>query len=383
MALITENFDDAFRIGVLGPSRVGKSSLIAAILRDSQDVLAGTSVEIQSDEVSTHRRLAQYRKQLDGSLHAGQFSPDAMHPNQESFVFVLRMFAGERQSGLRMALLDYPGGWLDPEQLPELRHEEWTLCRDFISDSTVLVVPIDAAVMMEAAEPRHRAAVPSILTTGEVVEVARSWATKRHERVGREPGVLVLSPLKCESYFSDNGGLRDASAELEAEVRKAYGDLIRTVRKEAPSVTILYAPVDTIGCVELVTADWHRVPESPDAFEFNAKYRVRHPHHQQIKGADAPLTVVCKHMADAKQALEQSNATRAQSSAAAAHEYAVRHEGVLKDLWLRIKRERKRRLMTAHERSHEAELARRRLAAFDRAVDELARRPHGSRVVEL
>jgi GTPase SAR1 family protein len=383
MSLLADRHDGAFMIGVVGPTRVGKTSLISAILRDSQDLLAGTSVEVQPVDTATAGRLSLYRRALNGSLAAGQFVPDAMKTTQEPFVFLLNMFAGDRESGLKMAILDYPGGWLDPTLRPETRESDWQDCREFMSRSTVLIVPIDAAVVMEAAEPRELAAVPAILTTDDVVEVARSWATRRNEVHDHEPGLLVLAPLKCESYFADNGGLRDESEALEHAVRQTYGDLIRTVRKEAPQVRIMYSPVDTIGCVELVSADWHASPDNGHDLEFNAKYRVRHPREQKIKGADAPLIVVCRHVAEVRHKIEEMEARHAVNAAVSARLYAERNEGMFQNMWLRLNGERRRRETSASTRSREAELAQRRVLEFEQVIEELARRPMDARVVEM
>ena len=382
MALLSEDDQDAFRIGVVGPSRVGKTSLIAAILRDSQTLLSGTPVEVQSQNQKTETRLSAYRNRLAGSLKAGQFMPDAMLPTQEPFVFVLNMFAGDRVNGLKMAILDYPGGWLDPQHRPDLRQDDWHECRDFISQSTVLMVPIDAAVVMEAAEPREVAAIPSILTTGDVEQVAVSWAKTREERKDHEPGLLVLAPLKCESYFADNGGLRDDSGALQAAVRETYSDLIASVRREAPSVRILYSPVDTIGCVELVSADWHPMG-SDHNLEFTAKYRVRPPRLLTVMGADAPLILVCRHVADARRRVEAVEAANAANAAEAARTYAERHEGLLRNTWFLLNGERQRRRDTANARSLEATRAKNRLEAFERAIVDLSNKRLNDRVAEF
>jgi hypothetical protein len=382
MQLLRDEYKDAFRIGVVGPSRVGKTSLIAAILRDSQELLSGTPVEVQSEDQETEKRVTSYRNRLDGQLKAGQFMPDAMHSTQEPFVFVLNMFAGDRKSGVKMAILDYPGGWLDPQHRPRLRQDEWHECREFIRLSTVLMVPIDAAVVMEAAEARERAAIPAILTMNEVMEVTRSWAKRRDECKEDEPGLLMLAPLKCESYFADNGGLRDDSGELQAAVRKSYSDVIAAARKEAPSLRILYSPVDTIGCVELVSADWHPRGSDHD-LEFTAKYRVRPPRVLTVKGADAPLILVCQHLAEARRRIEVIEAGNAANAAEAARLYAERHEGLLRNMWFWLNGERRRRADVANARSLEATRAKNRLEAFERATVDLSNKRLDARVAEF
>ena len=65
------NGELVFRIGLVGPSRVGKTSLITALLRDSQRLLQGTPVSMRALGTATEKRIAQHRRELDGSLLAG------------------------------------------------------------------------------------------------------------------------------------------------------------------------------------------------------------------------------------------------------------------------------------------------------------------------
>src|SRR4051812_49891053 len=87
--LLDARHEGAFMIGVVGPSRVGKTSLISAILRDSQDLLAGTAVEVQSADTATGGRLSLYRRALNGSLAARHFVSHAMQATQEPVLFLL------------------------------------------------------------------------------------------------------------------------------------------------------------------------------------------------------------------------------------------------------------------------------------------------------
>jgi hypothetical protein len=63
-------------------------------------------------------------------------------------------------------------------------------------------VPIDAAVLMEAAEKRQRNAVPSILTTDTVADIAAEWAKERKLHEADEPALLLVCPLinQCVVY---------------------------------------------------------------------------------------------------------------------------------------------------------------------------------------
>ena len=48
--------------------------------------------------------------------------------------------------------------------------------------------------------------MPRLLDVLAVEQVARNWAIERNLRPA-EPALLVFCPVKCESYFTDNGRL--------------------------------------------------------------------------------------------------------------------------------------------------------------------------------
>ena len=86
---MNDGHDLVFRIGLVGPSRVGKTSLITALLRDSQKLLQGTPVAMRPVGTATEKRIAQHRRELDGSLLAGEFTPGALRGTEEPFTFSL------------------------------------------------------------------------------------------------------------------------------------------------------------------------------------------------------------------------------------------------------------------------------------------------------
>ena len=152
---VTVDGELVFRIGLVGPSRVGKTSLITALLRDSQRLLQGTPVSLRPLGTATEKRIAQHRRELDGSLLAGEFTPGALRGTEEPFTFQLLLDSGVRGTGIRLELLDYPGGWLDPATRPHDRDGDWQACQRFLQQCSVLLVPVDAAVLMEPTSARN------------------------------------------------------------------------------------------------------------------------------------------------------------------------------------------------------------------------------------
>lgn len=121
--------DIEYKIGIIGPTRVGKTSMITSLLVQGQDLLAGTDVSYEAIN-ETKKRINRYRDELHGSLMAGEFNPGGMSGTQEPFKIQLAMSVGK--SKLTWAILDYPGGWIDEDSRPQDRQNDWKKCQEWI-----------------------------------------------------------------------------------------------------------------------------------------------------------------------------------------------------------------------------------------------------------
>jgi hypothetical protein len=371
-----------YRIGMVGPSRVGKTSLITALLHDGQRLLEGTPISMKAIGTATQKRLSQHRRELDGSLLAGEFDAGALGGSQDQFTFHLLLDTGVPDTGIELQLLDYPGGWLDPHTRPAGVEAQWEECERFLEQCSVLIVPIDAAVLMEATTASHLRAVPTVLGTPQVTDVVRTWLKRRNERPD-EPALLLLCPVKCESYFDDNGGRRDLSATLLQWVRRVYRSMIELVPNEAPDVRnmrAVYAPVDTIGCVEILRADWLPEPDEPGALTFMAHYGVRPPGERSVKGTEDIMIALCRQLVAGRQKVEEREAGLRRQTADAAQTFAERDEGFFRNIWFLVTGERRLRADAARTSREEAIQAADRAQALTGIVESLSRRAHSERV---
>lgn len=277
--------DLVYKIGLLGPTRTGKTSLVASVLADAQRFLAGTPVSFVA-EGPTRQRINANNDDLNGSLQAGTFEPGALAGSQEATEYDLSLEVP--RSRLPVRILDYPGGWLTTSPPEFHRVREW------FAESSVLVVPVDAVVAMECATAKERSAALRRLNVSAVEDAAQEWAKGRVSR--GEPGTLLFVPVKCESYFADNGGSKDRSTDLyRRTVLEIYSGVFERVRAEARNTNSLrayYMPVDTIGCVELVSTDWAPGPDG--ILECHSRYRVTNRGHRRVLGAGNVLVAIAK-----------------------------------------------------------------------------------------
>jgi len=286
-----------YKVALLGPTRSGKTSLISSALAEAQDFLIGTPAKFKATG-STLKRIQENRQELDGALAAGSFNPGALAGSQDLTIYDLSLSVGK--SILPIHILDYPGGWLT-DVTPEFEEVE-----NWIKECNILILPVDAVVAMECRGEKENIAARHRLNTAAIEDAVQNWARERVQR--KSPGIILLVPVKCESYFSDHGGRRDRSAELRQRVlEKTYKGALDRVRGEGQGsqmLSVFYMPVDTMGCVDLVTADWEKAPDNE--LECHARYRVRGKGQRSVLGAGDLLVAIAKMIAQAEKSAERN-----------------------------------------------------------------------------
>lgn len=282
-----------FKIAMVAPSRIGKTSLVTAILKDTKELLSGTPLSITPADAKTRARIRQHANQLSGSLLGREFDAGAMSGTQAAFDFNLLLSSTvQEESSLKLKLLDFPGGWL-----PNLSHgegsEEQRECAAFVRQASVLLLVVDASLVMEASSRSEINAVKTILNIPETEEIVEGWNKARH-KVPNDPALIIICPVKCESYFNDNGGGCNNSEELYQKIWRLYREMIDAVIAEYPGKTdILYMPVDTVGCVEFSHAEWDNL--NTDKPVFKPSFCVRGGATElRVRGANDILLAVSK-----------------------------------------------------------------------------------------
>lgn len=362
------NFSDEleFKIGIVGPSRVGKTTLLTSILENAHELLSGKAVVFDAEDDRTRMIVSDSNDKLDGSLYAGEFDVGALGGTQEAseLNFVLS-HSNFNDVQLKVRFLDFPGGWLD--EVPSGKKEEWEKCQKWIRDSQILLVPVDASVLMEASNANHVKSIPSILSLNNVKEVIRRWAKVRNEKHGYVSGALLLCPLKCETYFDDNGGRKNDSEKLFLCVKKFYGDIISEAKKEYPQLEVIYSPIDSIGCVEILDGKWGKV-EGDGLYQFTPSFRVRNQASKRsVKGADAILINVFKGILATSRKIKQIFEAKANGKLQESIALLEKDEGFVGNFWNWLSGETEKR----KKQSGEDEKAYQEKLNARKAVDEI------------
>lgn len=304
-----------YKISMLGPTRVGKTSLIATISKMvGADLLTGTPISFFSDDLATQKKLAMHAKELRGSINAGSigggtFNPGAVAGTQSPFNFKFSLKSIHEDNMLDFEILDFPGGWIDPVSRPDGSSQQWKDCQQWITDSAVVIIPVEATVIMSAATPKEMEAIEDNIQAEAIEEIIREWAKNRNAKYPGEPSTVIFAPTKCESYFIDNVRVtgKNQSSELYDKVQHYYNNVIKAIQDEFTSssdVSILYTAVDTIGSVDLRRGEWKL--DSEGTLRFMGTYSVI-PNKEGIKpkGADDIFITICKTMVQAYKVSEE------------------------------------------------------------------------------
>lgn len=328
---------------MLGPTRVGKTSLVASILGSTkEEILVGTTLSLKSLDLATEKKLSTHAKELKSSLNAGSFNAGAVAGTQEPSKFRFSLNNGTDESLLNFTLLDFPGGWIDPSNRPEQRQNDWEECKKFIHGSSVLIIPVESPVLMEAIAPNQKGAIEYNIHSEEIKEIVMDWAKFRNNEHANEPSTIIFAPVKCESYLTDNGftSNKDKSEDLKRLVEHYYSEVIQSAEKEFRHnqnsvLNIIYTAVDTIGCVEIINGQWNHDKKS-DFLRFSADYALRKNQKINRKGGEDIFIALFKNLLKAQEIREkvQLDDTSADlSSADTAAQRAKNEENLWDGFW--------------------------------------------------
>lgn len=266
------------KIGMVAPSKAGKTSLLATTFSEMQLKLSGNTKGIQywaSDPRTQNaicRVMAEYRAITSSD---DIFATPQMSGNVETsdyrFSYTIPVSAGAPQR-LNVWFKDFPGGLVG---MAEFEEE----VGPFIRESTALLVPIPADLMMEwmdtngvndPASIRRNIAATCMLRTNDTVAIIKNWVDRRTQ-AGAD-SLLIFVPVRCEAYFNDNGGTADKSARVFEAVKELYIDALGLTPESRKRIQVEIHAVDTYGTVELQSVE---LVETPNGDMLESKFRKR------------------------------------------------------------------------------------------------------------
>ncbi|MGW4890692.1 hypothetical protein ACWEQL_00255 [Kitasatospora sp. NPDC004240] len=347
--------DVRHKIGLVAPSQVGKTTLIASLMRDAREMLNTPEAAFASLRSLDQRQstgLSALVNQIEGSIQQGELRLQATPASIGIKTYELRLTAGAGGPAVVLDIMDYPGGLLTGDTYDQAG---WQRVNEHIAASTLLLVPINAPAVMSAVSSQEKASLATVLALEEIRDLIEVWAKYRMVAADSEPGAVVFCPMRCESYFSDNYGRKDSSDELRARVFNAYGSIFSLVREIAPNVTVGYLPIDTLGCVEIEETRWESNPDT-GMLDCRPTFQARAPYKLAPKAVRSLLVLVARLLMEDIEASAVIDVTEATELYRVKDDEANRRYFILRQLFrdfmgttdaLRTQAEERRREMTA------------------------------------
>ena len=156
-------------------------------------------------------------------------------------------------------------------------------------------MPIDATLLMEAGQ-EHAQTLAAGLALSEVEENVREWGEAPQGRRGR--GTADLGAGQVRGIFQRQRRATEQGGCIFDKVREHYADVVDAYLREGPSrAEVLYAPVDTIGPIELMDVRWEKSEGRND--RMLPVYRVRvdsqgRTARRSVKGAEPVLAYLIR-----------------------------------------------------------------------------------------
>lgn len=227
----TDTTMHTLEITMLGPTGVGKTSLMAAMYDQFAQNIGKTDLQLTPDEESEGRllaRLSELKSLTDSfkttnSVSTGQIEQD--------FTFTLGL-QGERPS-LRLKFWDYPGMFHGQDS--DSRKKEFI--RERLSNAVGVLVAIHSPALMERNGCNEVMNNPKKITN-----LFRS----NYENLD-SPRLVILAPVLCERYMQNP----TSRANLLARVKEEYQELLDFLASSQlqSQVSVVITPVQTVGSV--------------------------------------------------------------------------------------------------------------------------------------
>lgn len=224
------------KITMLGPSGVGKTSLLTAMYEQFETNIGQTNLQLTPDEESSailQERLWELKSLLEDFEATGGVQGTEGEPGTlRSFQFGLGK-KGKKPS-LQLQFQDYPGGYHAVRATPERKR----FVKALVAECAAVAIAIDAPALMEQNGKWH----DYINRPQQITDIFKTAYQELDS-----PRMVILAPVKCEKYLQDE----KAARELLQRVREGYAKLIDLLSSEnlLPQVVAVVTPVQTVGSV--------------------------------------------------------------------------------------------------------------------------------------
>ncbi len=228
------------QVTMLGPSGVGKTTLLTAVYDQFEDNIGSTNLELKADEESVgiiNDNLVALRSLTnvyEAKGRVGIIGTEAVAGPESLRSFLFGLGKKAQPSSLQIRFRDYPGTYHESTASTAERK----FVKELLSQSAAVLIAIDAPALMERNGKYH----DKINRPDQIKDLFRL----AYENLD-SPRLVIFAPVKCEKYLRDER----STIELLNRVRQGYNRLINYFNAEtlSPNIVSVITPVQTVGSV--------------------------------------------------------------------------------------------------------------------------------------
>ena len=231
---------------ILGPSGVGKTSLMATMYDNVKEMFNGTLLSIRPS-ANSNKRINRAVAEMNAALSSdAEFVPRAGTSEPIEYSFSIGIGGN---NCIECAFKDFPGGWLS-DDIDKFDSE----IQPWLNDSQVLILPVDASMVMQynKKDKKQREAVINSCEIPQLEGIVGNWAKFR--KLNNSFARVFVVPLRCETYINDY----NKSQLMYSQISELYEPVFNSLKKNIDSFDIYYCPVDTYGCVKFLKCKWEK-----------------------------------------------------------------------------------------------------------------------------
>ena len=250
---------------MLAPRGVGKTSLLAAMHEEFDKTFDSAGLTTWVSDSKTLDAIEECKRQLRNMDYRLQKlvepTPPQLNPWEDEGFFFEVGSGGKKFMKIRFT--DPSGEYFKPAATPDQKE----YVKQQLNQCDAVIIPIDATALMEKKTGRTKNTEigPWHETKNDPARITK-LLKDAYESLTR-PRLVVLAPLKCESYMKTD---KDANDLLD-RIKIGYRELLDFFKQDElyPKVAVVVTPVQTIGHIAFSHAEtidgytrvfYHKVP---------------------------------------------------------------------------------------------------------------------------
>jgi len=266
---------EKLEITMLGPSGVGKTTLLTAMYEQFESNIGLTDLQLTPNDESSailQDRLVELKSMLDvfeAKDRKGIMGTEAAAGPESLRSFIFGIGKKASTPSLELHFRDYPGGYHTAKAAPE----EKEFVKNLLQKSVAVLIAIDTPALMEQKGKFHE----RINRPQQIKDLI-----KQAYQDLNSPRLVIFAPIKCEKYLTNE----QSTKELVNNVRQGYAGLLNYFNSEkvTPWITSVITPVQTVGSVVFsrLEVDTQNLPH----FYFR---KIRHDAQYNPQDSEQPL----------------------------------------------------------------------------------------------